>query len=323
MGALDPILGAVLLGTWFASILYGIVLMEAWKYFTVFSDDSWTRKSLAMVTLAFCTAALVGDYGTAYLPMVTFWGNVVELGNALSLSSFANTILATIVDSYLIYRLHTLAKNLWITMFLYALLLLALGGYMVVFVLLVTGRVITERPTETIGAIINFITVAVVDLLTAVGLIWKLRSMRSNFAHTNTFLNRVMVGAVQTGSVTAMCSLLILVTFLNNPDDDVSTFFLFQFGPLYTLTLLFNFNLRRGPGSLASRTSESRTGRNTDTMRMDGIHVHRTAIVTMDPIDSVVDAAHRRLDDLEEVKHNNSDVESLSARNVKVATMKD
>ncbi|KAJ7661340.1 hypothetical protein DFH06DRAFT_1399165 [Mycena polygramma] len=322
MGALDQLLGALLLGTWLASILYGMVVMEAFKYFTLCSDDSWSRKSLMIVTLAFCTAALIGDYGTAYFPTVTFWGDVQALVTVfwpLPLSSFANTVLASVVDCYLVYRLYTLSKNIWSTLFLYALILLALGGYLVVFVLLATGRSITHRPTLTIGAVINFTSVAVVDVLTAAGLIWKLRTMRSSFPQTNTFLNRVMTGALQTGSLTAVCSLLILATFLNNPDTDISTFFMFQFGPLYTLTLLFNFNLRRGPDSLATRTSGSRTGVTTNTMHMDGIHVHRTAIVTMDPIDTVVDASDRRLDDLEggkrDLKHDSD--EPLGARTMK------
>ncbi|KAJ6481526.1 hypothetical protein C8R47DRAFT_590605 [Mycena vitilis] len=317
---LDTILGALLLGTWVASILFGVVIVEAYKYFTTFPEDSWLRKGFVIFVLSLCTTALVGDYGTTYYPTVTYWGNVEALGItfwSLPLSSFVNTILATIVDSYLIYRLHTLMKNIWLTIFLYGLLVLAMGGYLIVFILLVEGRNQQEVHIETIGAIVNFIAVALVDLLTAAGLIWKLRTMKSNFSQTNTFLNRVMVGAVQTGSVTAVCSLLILATFVNNSRTDVSTFFLFQFAPLYTLTLLFNFNLRQAGRSATSKTSESRNG-NTNIMLSDGIRVQHTHVVTMDPTDSVVDATNRRLDELEEIKHNPNSSEEHSARNVMV-----
>ncbi|KAJ7627982.1 hypothetical protein DFH06DRAFT_1338809 [Mycena polygramma] len=388
--SLDTILGALLLGTWVASILFGVVIVEACRLvtslpticnncgehvavtiasrfvtasdtvsigrrlpcappprhrllrraivLTVAVEDSdgqifhyvpgrlVAAKRLRDFVLSLCATALAGDYGMTYYPTVTYWGNVEALGitmllecTSLPLSSFVNTILATIVDSYLIYRLHTLMKNIWVTLFLYGLLILAMGGYLIVFILLVEGRNQQEIHIETIGAIVNFIAVAVVDLSTAAGLIWKLRTMKSNFAQTNTFLNRAMVGAVQTGSVTAVCSLLILATFVNNSQTDVSTFFLFQFAPLYTLTLLFNFNLRQAGRSATSKTSESRNG-NTNIMLSEGIHVQRTHVVTMDPTDSVVDATHRRLDDLEEIKHNpnSSDVEEHSARNVMV-----
>ncbi|KAJ7983237.1 hypothetical protein DFH06DRAFT_1318688 [Mycena polygramma] len=157
--AVDQLLGALLVGTWVASILFGVVLVEAYKYFTLFPDDSWMRKGFVIFVLTVCIAALVWDYGTTYYPTVTYWGDVEALGTifwTLPLSSFANTMLATIVDAYLIYRLYNLCdENIWSTLFLYALLILAIGGYFVVFVLLVTRRNIAERSTETIGDIIN------------------------------------------------------------------------------------------------------------------------------------------------------------------------
>ncbi|KAJ7648366.1 hypothetical protein DFH06DRAFT_1332605 [Mycena polygramma] len=223
MTALDPLLGALLLGTWAASILGGVVISEAWKYFTLFPNDSWKRKGLVAVALAFTFAALLGDYGTAYLPTITFWGDVEVLGEIfwpLPLSSIANSLIACIVDCYLIHRLHSLTKNIWMTIFLYALILLALGGYIIVFIILVIGGPSTHPSVFRLGTIMNFSAVAVVDLLIAAGLIWKLRTMRSSFAHTNTFLNRVMIGAIQTGSITAACSLLILSMFLKHPGTD-------------------------------------------------------------------------------------------------------
>ncbi|KAJ7983230.1 hypothetical protein DFH06DRAFT_1292488 [Mycena polygramma] len=325
MAALDPILGALLLGTWFSSILFGIVLVEAYKYFSTFPDDSWFRKGLVILLLTLCCLALVGEYGTTYLPAVTYWGDVQGLTTVFwtfPVAYFGNGIAGTIVDFYLIYRFYSLSKNIWITLIFSAMNLLALAGFLIVMVLL-PKRSRTDHPTLTIGAIMNFIATSVVDVLIALGLIWKLRGMKSNFAQTNTFLKRVMVGAIRTGSITALCSILDLATFLNNPQTDVSTAFSYQFAQLYTLTLLFNFNLRRTAGMLSgtSKTSESRNG-NTNTMRMDGIQVHRTLHVQMDPISSVGDATTRRLDELEDVKHHSSDVESLSARNLDISPMK-
>ncbi|KAJ6461163.1 hypothetical protein C8R47DRAFT_1226006 [Mycena vitilis] len=323
MAALDPLLGALILGTWAASILGGVVISEAWKYFTLFPNDAWQRKGLVVLALAFTVAALLGDYGTAYIPTVTFWGDVEALGKTfwpLPLTSIANSLIACIVDCYLIHRLHALTKNVWMTIFLYALILLALGGYMIVFIFLVTGGNATHPRVFRLGTIMNFSAVAAVDLLIAAGLIWKLRTMRSTFAHTNTFLNRVMIGAIQTGSITAACSLLILSMFLKNPETDVSTAFLFQFAPLYTLTLLFNFNLRQA-GPLRSGSTESRTGNLNNIRLSEGIHVHHSTIVTMDPdnTDLLADAPHRGQDDHDAVKPGRS--ESYSSRNVVLTSL--
>ncbi|KAJ6550030.1 hypothetical protein B0H19DRAFT_1264893 [Mycena capillaripes] len=339
--ALDGIFGALLLGTWAASILFGLVVGEAYKYFTTFPNDAWKYKGFVIVALAVCCAALLGDYANTYLPTVTYWGDVEAIQKVywpLPLYSISNTLLAIIVDCFLIHRLHTLSKNIWLTILLYALIALAVGvprvsisfvewltpsiqltGYLMGFIPLVIGSgTLADRNKAKVGAIINFITMVVVDMLTAAGLIWKLRTMRSSFANTNSFLNRVMVGAVQTGVTTSVCSILLLITFLNNPQSNVATFFIFQFAPLYTLTLLYNFNLRPKPGvSGTSKTSGSRNGNHN--IVMEGIHVHRTAIVTMD---SSTEANRRRMEEGDNsMSKQDPEVESMSARKVTVTTL--
>ncbi|KAJ7663255.1 hypothetical protein DFH06DRAFT_1296096 [Mycena polygramma] len=329
MSELDAILGSFLLGTWVTSMLFCLVLVEANKYFRSFPDDPWRRKGLVILVLSLCAVALVGDYATTYYRTVTFWGQSEGLTTifwSLRLASFTNTVIATIVQSYLIHRLYTLSRNLWATLVLYALQILALGGYMVVFILQVTKRDIAQHHMETIGASVNFIVVAVVDLLTAGGLIWELRSMSMQSTSEKTkpyayatfrasFLDRI-VGAIQTGSLTAACSLLILAAFLLNSDIEVSAFLTFQIAPLYTLTLLFNFNLWRADDEEATASkSASRKAELEMTMRIEGIFVRRNAIVTLDPINTIVHGTQARLDAIErgEDPSDVSDVETLSA----------
>ncbi|KAJ7831020.1 hypothetical protein B0H14DRAFT_1188199 [Mycena olivaceomarginata] len=324
MAGLDNIFGALLLGSWLASILFGLVVAQAFRYFTMFPEDPWSRKGLVILVLTLSVLALIGDYANTYLPTVTYWGDLEAIQKVywpLPLYSIANTVLAFIVDCYLIHRFYTLSKNIFATLFLYALILLALSGYLMGVIPLLTGSGnLADRDRAKIGAMINFITIVVCDILIAAGLIWKLRSMRSNFAHTNSFMNRVMIGAIQTGSATSVCSILLLVTFLNDPESNVATFFIFQFAPLYSLTLLLNFNIRRSSGlsgTSRSKTSESRGGNNNNNIIMDGIQVHRTAIVTMDPTDSELEAARRRMDEENGIKQD-PDAESLGARKVQL-----
>ncbi|KAJ7605858.1 hypothetical protein DFH06DRAFT_1150341 [Mycena polygramma] len=307
--ALDQLLGMLLLGTWLSSILFGVVLVEATKYFSSFPNDSWMRKGLVMLVLTLCVAAMVGEYGNAYLPTVTYWGDFKGLTTLFPLASFASALISSIVDCYLIHQFYTLSKNIWATLVLYALMLLTVGGYLVIFVLLPTASR-THEHTLTIGIIINFSAQAAVDVLIAAGLIWKLRSMKTTFKNTNTsaassfkFLNRVMVGAVRTGSPTAICSVLALVMYLHAPKGDVSTFFFLQFAPLYMLTLLSNFNVRRyGQQVGMAQTTETGPGIPRVAANSSEIHIHRTAIVFTDPIESVV-ATTTSSDDLEKNQH--------------------
>ncbi|KAJ7661329.1 hypothetical protein DFH06DRAFT_1192054 [Mycena polygramma] len=300
---LDQLLGMLVLGSWLASLLCGVVLVEAIKYFDLFPNDSWRRKGLVIIVLTLCVAAMVGAFGNTYLPTVAYYGDFAGLTTmfwTFPLVSFTSALIGSIVDCYLIYRFYTLSKNIWATLFLYALMLLAVGGYLVIFVLLPTGS-ISHRHTLTLGIIINFSAQAAVDVLIAAGLIWKLRSMKSTDQHTNTFLRRLMIGAVRTGTPTALCAILALATYLRMPNSEVSTFFMFQFAPLYTLTLLSNFNVRRHGRAPSStmRTTESWTASG-NRNAAEELHVHPTTIftVTTDSTDSD-SAIGYRLDDLE------------------------
>ncbi|KAF8194044.1 hypothetical protein K438DRAFT_2017640 [Mycena galopus ATCC 62051] len=330
MGLADAF-APLLLGTWFASILSGLVASEAYKYFTSFPMDSWRRKGFVILVLAFTLVALIGDYANTYLPTVAYWGDTTAIEQTywpLPLYSISNTILAIIVDAYLIHRFYALwvtyrlmspihltverrSKNIVATIFLYMVLLLALAGYIIGFIPLVRSSTLAVRNNAKIGATISFISFVVCDMFTAVGLIWKLRTMKSSFADTNSLMNRVMVIAIQTGSATSLCSILLLITFLKNPESNVPTFFIFLFAPLYSLTLMVNFNIRRSSGSSsASKTSQSRGGNNN--IVMEGIQIHRTAIVTMDPTDSEQETARRRMEDSDGKQ--DLDLESLGAR---------
>ncbi|KAJ7661328.1 hypothetical protein DFH06DRAFT_1192052 [Mycena polygramma] len=146
--------------------------------------------------------------------------------------------------------------------------------------------------------------------------------MKTTFKNTNTFLNRVMVGAVRTGSPTAICSILALVMYLHAPKDEVSTFFVLQFAPLYTLTLLSNFNVRRhGQQVSTAQTAETGPGIPRFAAGSSEIHIHRTATVFTDPIESVV-ATTTSSDDLEKNQHEryttstdrSSDADSIGAQ---------
>ncbi|KAJ7275600.1 hypothetical protein C8J57DRAFT_224334 [Mycena rebaudengoi] len=182
------------------------------------------------------------------------------------------------------------------------------------------GNSYAVREKAKSGGLVWATAMVICDVSIAGALIWKSRSMKSSFAHTNTFIHRVMVSAIQTGSTTSLASILLLITFLHDPQSNIPTLFIYLFAPLYCLTLLFNLNIRRNASNAGtSKTSESRGGNNNNII-MDGIQVHRTAVVTMDPTDSDLDAARRRTDEDNSIKKD-LDVESFGARKVKVTTL--
>jgi hypothetical protein len=57
----------MLMGSWLSSMLYGLVLTQAYEYFLLYPTDVMYRKGLVLSTLFFCTVALVADYANVYM----------------------------------------------------------------------------------------------------------------------------------------------------------------------------------------------------------------------------------------------------------------
>jgi hypothetical protein len=112
--------------------------------------------------------------------------------------------------------------------------------------------------------------------------------------HDNRLIYRLIIGAIQTGSTTSTVAVATMVAYyirkgssngalysinhsiqtrIHSLGGPVPTAFHYLIGPLYMLTLLYNFNLRRYRAGLSrsgSRRSDTRLTA-LDAMGMDGI----------------------------------------------------
>ncbi|KAF8186071.1 hypothetical protein K438DRAFT_1973446 [Mycena galopus ATCC 62051] len=227
--------------------------------------------------------------GKHFAPTVTYWGDTVAIKQTdwpLPAYSISNTILA-IVDAYLIHRLYALwvkehrGDNLSVNV-------LAVGGAYLRTVVSLAAQ--SFSVVQLTGYIIGFIPL-----------------VRSS---TLTVRNNAKIGAIITFISFVRRYVYGCWVDVETTDHEVE-FLAHQF--LYSLALMVNFNIRRNSGSSsASKKSQSCGGNNN--IVMEGIQIHRTAIVTMDPTDSEQEAARRRMED--SGGKQDPDLESLAARKV-------
>ncbi|KAF7310039.1 hypothetical protein MIND_00376900 [Mycena indigotica] len=315
--------GGYLVGSWIASLLYGSALIQAVRYFSGFPDDTWLRKGTVILALVFGLVALIADYGNVYIPLVLYWGNTsgpTKIYWSIPTYGPFNAAVGVVVNTYLITRFWSLSKNIIITIILSVLVLLSASysdpcrehhagdhrGYFSRGSLIDLRRwslslTIRDRaqcePEELFGPSHSLLVSTDIDVAIAAALVWKLKKMKSAFKSTNGLIHRLIIGAVQTGATTAALALLLLAFFLLNPTNSVSSMFLSTLGPCYLHTLFINFNSRRaanGTSGASRTTSDSRPHINT--ILVDGIQVHRTAIVTMDPPEVDNNGRSRRID---------------------------
>ncbi|KAJ6502856.1 hypothetical protein C8R47DRAFT_1210909 [Mycena vitilis] len=289
MGAFDLFFGTALIGTWGASILLGLCFAQAAHYFNTFPNDSWKRKSLVLSTLLFSVLGFIGGCADAYAPLVTHWGDIERAADVtwgVSVSQISYAVVGAMVNSYLISRYYNLSKNKIVTLVLLGLVLETASPFPLRILIDIdtasptvgarTASIELERDVaqaEKLGTIFA-ISSAVSDVLIAAALVWVLRSMRPSFKSTKRLIQRVMTTSIQCGAATSLAAIGGMFSMIFKIQSSLATLFLFLLGPLYTLTLLANFNMRDN-GS--SGTSVATTTTPTSIV-LDGIYVHRTTV---------------------------------------------
>ncbi|KAF7310070.1 hypothetical protein MIND_00380200 [Mycena indigotica] len=285
--------GGYVVGSWVASILYGAALVQTVRYFHNFPDDHWLRKAIVTFAMLFGLVALIGDYSNVYLMLVTFWGDAGPKPSwTRPVYGTLNGTIGILVNAYLISRIWVLTKNIFIAVFLSTVVVLSLVMLLVGNILVGTTSDLTTPRGQLAHTAMKIWAISFTFLDFAISgiLVMKLRSMKSSFQSTNNMIHCLIVGAVRTGLTTALITLFLLAFFLVDSSTSVPPMFHSMLGPASLHTLFANLLSRRlnssGPSGASRTTSDSRPNMN-NTIMMDGIQVHRTAIVTIDPPEDV------------------------------------
>ncbi|KAF8212777.1 hypothetical protein K438DRAFT_2010054 [Mycena galopus ATCC 62051] len=248
----DNTLGAIVIGFAAACVVYGILLTQAWTYFSRFNSDTGVYKMLVVLILVLETTdqAFIGHF--VYFYTVTSAGQPLALATGTTtwsviLQQAIGSVVSTIVKCAFATRVYRFSdKNIFITSFL---ILLALGqlGVAVAFTarafeLSSIPKVFSLKLLATISLAMGVLT----DVLTAGALcffLWRMRTGGKTAA--NSLITRLVTDAVNTGVLTTVVSLstLLLFDFLEGNLIFAATYFLLS--KLYAISFLATLNTRR------------------------------------------------------------------------------
>ncbi|KAF7290259.1 hypothetical protein MIND_01339600 [Mycena indigotica] len=301
---LEDVFAPPLIGTWINSMVYMVELLLAYEYYTnkhlrsPGANTTFVRWIVAL-QLLIDTVGTIGDSAFAYLMLVTHWGDMAYLAyNAWPGAVYCITsgISGFIVQLYLVWRYGILSKNYVICGILVLGALTAVSGAIGLGILSMVHRSTSDRKKIVPISMVWLIASVVTDIGVAGALVITLRGFKSNFKSTRSIIHRLIVGAIQTGSATAVVAAVTLITFALWPNTALSLAPGFFLGRLYGCTLLFNLTTRRmgGAGDPSDASDEhfsgsrgaSGTARDRDrATRLDtfgGIHVHQIVQVNND-----------------------------------------
>lgn len=222
---------------------------------TSYIKHFWKRdKLLIKVVVISCflidTVCTIAVFSWALMSTVVHWGDKAYLILQYWPTPtyvVCTTVVGAIVQSFLISRYFILSSQRIITIILGVFALTAFAGGLSVAFILIFFMTYADRDRLTVTSILWLGSTSIADILIMVFLVLTLMRAASMapIRSTRALTSRLIMVAIQSGTVTTVLALLTLSIFLAKPRTNDSAYLSLSIGRVYTLTMLFNLNLRR------------------------------------------------------------------------------
>ncbi|KAK7472350.1 hypothetical protein VKT23_000467 [Stygiomarasmius scandens] len=244
---LDRIIGALMIGTWMNSMLYMLEITQVVRYFQTFPKDTVGLKIVVALLFIIDTTATLCQYIGVYLYAVTHFGDFVYASASywpIPVYLISSGIGGFIVQTFLTYRFWVLSRIITLAILFELVILTMLAGATASAVMVARTSSYSDRGIVRIPVMLWLVSSAFGDGIIALGLIWRLRNVKTPFADTASVIKRLTYTTIQTGSSTAIIAIIVLALYLHQPGDNVCTAIGWCLGRVYTLTLVHNLNTR-------------------------------------------------------------------------------
>ncbi|KAF4611754.1 hypothetical protein D9613_004245 [Agrocybe pediades] len=263
MGAYDKTVGVLLVGIIFNTYLYGLVTYQFLVYKnTKFNDPMWIKSvvgALFVVDTIHSTVHIPLVYGdVTTLTLIFFQGSVRSLGNmrdklckpvefsfwTIPFTAVATSLAAVFTQFFLGHRVYKLMRNRVLTgvIAFFSCSGFAFGVYSGVRSGIIKEVAHFAPLTPFVICWLGSQTIA--DLIITAALTYALSRSRTGLRRTDSIINRLIRGAIQTGLFAALFALGDLFSFVFHRDTNLYAMFAYPIGRIYTNTLLDTLNAR-------------------------------------------------------------------------------
>ncbi|KAJ7185299.1 hypothetical protein C8R46DRAFT_1185079 [Mycena filopes] len=276
--------GNDLIATWCTILLCGVAFSQAFHYFARFPDDGLVRKILVGVVVFLLVLTQAVECAETYEGTRRRFGYNVRSSTQPVLFLLSGSLIAFIVDQFLIHRFYTVSNNLWIAVVLTLLNLVSLVMGLLVLQIFasIVGGGFTLEAIEKIGplSIVWGTTSAVTDVSIAACLVWTLRGMKTSFKDTTQLIHHIMAVSVQNGCTTSLAQIAGMTASIVAPSSRIEDVFFLLLGPLYLITLLSSLSLRGSAAASRGTFPEGPDMSGASQIAFGGVHVRRLVATT-------------------------------------------
>ncbi|KAG7440404.1 uncharacterized protein BT62DRAFT_975955 [Guyanagaster necrorhizus] len=247
---LHTTMGALMIGTILAAVLWGVSCMQTYEYFSMYrKTDDPRLKVMVVVVFLLDTVQQVFVTHTLYEYLVVHYYDPANLGVvewSLLAQVAPSGLIALLVQSFFTYRVFILSrKNIPITLFLGSLVFAEFGVTIAYFVRGWSVKLVAEIPSKLTNLSRSMNAVgAAGDICITISLISLLQRSKSGFRRTDAMMNQLILFSLNSGLLTSICAITSLILVLVCPDTFLYITFYILLGRLYTNSLLATLNAR-------------------------------------------------------------------------------
>jgi hypothetical protein len=242
-------IGAVIVGWGVSSLLFGILCIQVTAYYMRYTNDSSYYKILVLSlwVLEALHQAFVGHIAWYYI--VDNAGSLLVLLNppiwTLCVQILLGAIVGLIVKTCFGLRVWKFSRGNYLVTGL--ILGMALAQFVMAVLFTIRSfhlRVGQANQIKTLATTALALGVAT-DILTAAALSYFLHKMRTGYKKSDTLINRLIIYSVNTGTLTSVFSVAVLVAYNTMPDNLIFIALYFTLSKLYANSCLATLNTRR------------------------------------------------------------------------------
>ncbi|KAI0687621.1 hypothetical protein BC835DRAFT_1522769 [Cytidiella melzeri] len=243
------LLGPMFAGSLMAFLLFGISIMQLYRYSMANNRDHLAIKLSVYIVFLLDVFQAIVVAAQGWYTMLSGWGRpvaLIQLNWTFGAVPAVTGIVAAWVQIFYAWRIYKLSQWNVLPAFIVAVALMQCAAALSITVGIPSLGDVTDLHIMYRRTIVWLGGAFAADVIIAVVMLFLLLSVRrSKFAHTQRIINRLIRLTVETGVVTATCALMELIMFQVIPTTNLHLFFAAMLAKIYYNALMTSLNSRR------------------------------------------------------------------------------
>ncbi|KAF9468722.1 hypothetical protein BDZ94DRAFT_1246111 [Collybia nuda] len=247
-GTLDGTLGALLVCVLIAVALFGVICLQTYQYFSYYVKDKLYIKILVGTIWCLEFTHTVVIVQALYNVVVTNFGTPSFITNqpiTLNISVIFSGLINTGVQGFFAYRIKLISKRWLVPIICWSLLAVRLTCAIASSAVVIRVQIVGVTTNYKWLLTLLLVATAVGDLVVAVALAYFLSKGRRGFLQTTRVINYLILFSIETGVITSLIAIAVLIIFLTKPSSYAWIGMLLFLAKVYTNSLLLSLNNRK------------------------------------------------------------------------------